>query len=63
MVRMLRDAVENLRDGVQRTLRNGERSESGLRAGRRITSFPVDPAATHFARRVNRFTPADLPSR
>lgn len=60
-VRVLRHAVDELREEIQYATRNVfDRPEPPL-PHRRIVSMPLDPCADDFGERINALTPADLP--
>jgi hypothetical protein len=60
-VRVLRHAVDELREEIQYAVRNLIDMPEVMQHARPLTSMPIDPAAPDFAERVNRLTPADLP--
>lgn len=60
-VRVLRQAVDELRQEVQWGVRNALDPPHERPPVRRITSMPLDPCAEDFAERVNALAPADLP--
>ena len=60
-VRVLREAVDELREEVRYGVRNLLDPDTSAGQPRRITSMPADPVAPDFADRVNRFRPEDLP--
>ena len=60
-VRVLRQAIDDLREEIQYATNNLlDRSAPPL-PHRRIVSMPLDPTADDFAKRLNAVTPDDLP--
>lgn len=59
-VRVLRQAVDDLREEIQWAARNLVDPDQGSLANRRIRTMPLDPCAADFAERVNATAPALL---
>ena len=63
-VRVLREAIDDLRTELQHALRNwGNDRWEPVARDRRITSMPRDPGAADFAKRLNTVGPGALPTR
>ena len=61
-VRVLRDAIDELREEVQYAANNLFDPREPPLPHRRITSMPKDPLADDFGERINAYTPEDLPT-
>lgn len=61
-LRIVCQVLDEIRDELAWANRNHTDHDVFANLPRRITSFPVDPAAADFAERVNRYTAADLPA-
>ena len=59
--RVLRMAIDELRDDVVHVLRNVD--HDGLPCWRPITSMPIDPLADNFGEQINSFTPEQVEAR
>ncbi len=58
---VLREAVDELREQLEHTLRNAAPKQDSWLPRRAITSFPLDPAASDWAARVNAINPYGTP--
>jgi len=59
---VIRQVLDEVRSELQWANQNRPDSGYPSESSRRITSMPLDPTATDWAERVNRLSPADLPS-
>ena len=58
---VVREVLDEIRDELQWANRNCDWDQTPASAPRRITSMPLDPAATNWAEQLNRYSAADLP--
>lgn len=61
-LRVVRQVLDEILDELQWANRNDRDHDRPVAPLRRITSMPLDPAATDWAERLNRFSAADLPA-
>lgn len=59
---VIRQVLDEIRHEMQWANRNGGDNDHGVPTERRITSMPLDPTAKDWAKRLNRYSAADLPA-
>ena len=61
-VAVVRQVLDEILDELQSANRNRPADDGPNAPYRRITSMPIDPTVPDWAERLNRYSPADLPT-